>query len=149
MTAFVIILGSFAILLIIVISIMIISKTLKPLNNLDSSLKKSVSEIASGNADLTGEIEVKIHDEIGEAIDSFNQFTKILRSLIINIKKSRVKLQTVGNDLTHQTESTAESVKKLIASSNNIETNLSTQHNNVETTSEAVNNISNIVVRKL
>ncbi len=52
----VIILGVFAILFIIVISIVIISNTLKPLSNLDSSLKKSVSEIASGNADLTGEI---------------------------------------------------------------------------------------------
>ena len=141
----VIILGTLAILLIIVISIVIISQTLKPLNNLNSSLKKSISEIASGNADLTGEIEVKIHDEIGDVIDSFNEFTKILRSLIINIKKSRVKLETVGNDLSQQTGNTAVSVKLLIASSNNVETNLSTQHNNVESTSEAVNNISNIM----
>ena len=141
----VIILGTLAILLIIVISIVIISQTLKPLNNLNSSLKKSIYEIASGNADLTGEIEVKIHDEIGDVIDSFNEFTKILRSLIINIKKSRVKLETVGNDLSQQTGNTAVSVKLLIASSNNVETNLSTQHNNVESTSEAVNNISNIV----
>ena len=136
----VIILGIFAVLLIIVVSIIIISRTMKPLNNLNTSLKTSISEIASGHADLTGRIKVKRNDEIGDVILSFNKFTEILQSLITNIKGSRLKLESVGHDLEQRTENTTNSIKLIIDSSENVGTQLQEQNNNVELTSEAVKN---------
>ena len=136
----VIILGIFAVLLIIVVSIIIISRTMKPLNNLNTSLKTSISEIASGHADLTGRIKVKRNDEIGDVILSFNKFTEILQSLITNIKGSRHKLESVGHDLKQRTENTTNSIKLIIDSSENVGTQLQEQNNNVELTSEAVKN---------
>ena len=113
---------------------------MKPLNNLNTSLKTSISEIASGHADLTGRIKVKRNDEIGDVILSFNKFTEILQSLITNIKGSRHKLESVGHDLKQRTENTTNSIKLIIDSSENVGTQLQEQNNNVELTSEAVKN---------
>ena len=136
------ILGLLAAFIIVIICIIFISSTLKPLNVLNTTLKTSIAEIASGKADLTERIEVKRNDEIGEVITSFNNFTEVLQSLITNIKSSRFTLEKEGKDLIVRTEDTTNAIKLIADNCDNVQSQLSEQNDAVQITSDAVNNIS-------
>lgn len=136
------ILGLLAAFVIVLICILFISKTLKPLNILNSTLRTSIAEIASGKADLTERIEVKTNDEIGEVITSFNNFKEVLQSLISNIKKSRFTLEKNGKDLITRTDDTTNAIQQIADNCDNVQSQLSEQNIAVQITSDAVNNIS-------
>ena len=58
-----------------------------------------INEIASGDGDLTGRINVKTQDEFAELATAFNRFLDNLQQLIKDILEQAKELNTLGNDL--------------------------------------------------
>ncbi len=124
-----------------VLSAMIISMSIKPLK----SVEVSITEIASGNADLTKRIEVTSNDEIGNVVKGFNKFTEKLQSIISNVKNSNQNLGEVGSDMSASVSDTASSITEIIANIASVHKQISNQNASVQQTAGAVNEIdSNI-----
>jgi methyl-accepting chemotaxis protein len=124
--------------IIVLISVLIITGTLKPLNK----LKESISEISSGNADLTNRIEIHTNDEIGEVVKGFNLFTDKLQNIIKDVKDSKDSLLNVGDGLSGVAANTTTGIASVNNVISQISTQLNTQVSSVQQTATAVNEIS-------
>ena len=128
----------FAIILSIIISYIVVHSVIKPL----VSVKKSINEIASGNADLTKRIEQKTHDEIGEVVAGFNKFTDTLQNIVHNLKNTDSNLTVAGENLTASTQDTSASITQILANIDSMHQQISLQSNSVTETAGAVNEIA-------
>ncbi len=116
----------------------VIALSLKPLKG----VKKSISGIASGNADLTQRIVTKSKDEIGDVVQGFNQFTEKLQSIISGVKDSKKNLGIAGDDLSASTEDTISSITEILANIESVHTQIANQVSSVNQTAGAVNEIA-------
>ena len=116
----------------------LITYNLKPLKLLESS----ITEIASGNADLTKRIKVTTNDEIGNVVKGFNNFTEKLQSIIANLKSSNSTLDSVGEDMTASVSDTATSITQIIANIDSMRRQIDGQNQSVNQTAGAVNEIA-------
>jgi methyl-accepting chemotaxis protein len=66
--------------------------------NIDASLK----ELAEGDGDLTNQIEVVSHDELGNVVKHFNAFTQLLRGIVSDVIDVVVQSQTEVAEITKQ-----------------------------------------------
>ena len=121
-----------------IISGLLISLNLRPLKK----LSLSITEIASGKADLTQRITVESKNEIGEVVDGFNTFTGKLQSIMTVMKDSKESLVTVGKDLNSNTEKTLHSINDIFEKIQQIGIETTSQSNSVSETASAVNEIS-------
>ena len=64
-----------------------------------SSLLKSLKDIASGDGDLTKRLEKKSNDELGDVVDSFNEFVEKLHHSISDVVGSIQPLTSLSSDL--------------------------------------------------
>ena len=64
-----------------------------------SSLLKSLKDIASGDGDLTKRLEKKSNDELGDVVDSFNEFVDKLHHSISDVVGSIQPLTSLSSDL--------------------------------------------------
>ena len=115
-----------------------ISNILVPLD----TVKASITNIASGSADLTQRIKVSTHDEIGSVVEGFNLFTEKLQGIISDIKKSRDELDSAGSSLMESTEDTGYSIAEIIENIDSIKTQIETQSSSVSQTAGAVHQIA-------
>ncbi len=122
----------------VLLSTLIISMSIKPLKTVESS----ITDIASGNADLTKRIEVTSHDEIGNVVTGFNQFTAKLQDIIASIKHSRNALGIAGKDMGTSAEDTAASIAEIISNIQSVHEQISQQGSSVQQTAGAVNEIA-------
>ena len=121
------------------VSMILIHTILRPLDR----VKKSFSEISSGEADLTKRISHTTNDEIGGVVTGFNTFAEKLQGIISQIKKSKTNLQTEGADMSTITENTSLAITDILGMIENIHQQIDTQGHSVEQTADAVNKISN------
>lgn len=126
------------IILATVISIVLVGMLIRPLK----SVKKSILEISSGNADLTKRIPAASSDEIGEVVDGFNAFSAKLQTIVTDIKNSKDKLTEAGNTLRNSTRDTGTSITQIIANIESVHNQISGQNRSVEQTASAVNEIA-------
>lgn len=122
----------------IVISIILIQVLIKPLK----SVKNSISEIATGNADLTKRLECRSKDEIGVVVSSFNQFSEKLQSIIGDIKNSIDLLGDSGDTLRDSSVETGEAIKEIISNIESVHSQILTQGSSVEDTASSVRKIA-------
>jgi len=122
----------------IVIVALVITFSINPLNKLNSA----ITEIASGNADLTKRIALSSNDEIGSVVRGFNTFTEKLQDIIIGIHKSKDSLETIGNDLDVNAQETASSINQVITNIHNMQNQIMAQGETVEETASAITQIS-------
>ena len=120
------------------VSIFIVSKSLDPLKN----LKNSITEIASGSADLTKRISVKNADEIGEVVKGFNQFSEKLQNIISGVKESKNLLETAGEDLVASTSDTLASITEILDEIKLVYSEIDVQTKGVDETSESISDIT-------
>lgn len=129
-------------LLVVVISVLLIrillGKFFKPLN----TVKVSVDEIASGNADLSKRIPGSSKDEIGSVVKGFNTFIEILQQIISEIKGSKDKLNEAGQKLVGSTQEATSSINQIISNIDLVHTNIEEQSGSVNETANAVNEIA-------
>ena len=121
-----------------IFSALIITVSLKPLK----SVETSITDIASGNADLTKRIKVTSNDEIGNVVKGFNSFTEKLQSIISKIKDSNATLGSVGSDMNASVDDTASSITEIIANIDSMRRQIDSQNQSVSQTAGAVNEIA-------
>lgn len=105
-------------------------------------LKNSITEIASGEADLTKRIQVKSKDEIGEVVMGFNTFTENLRLIIKHIKESKDELAEVDAYMAITTKETSSSINEIISHINTVGSRVDLQGQSVKETAEKVSQIA-------
>ena len=122
----------------ILFSYVIISMAIKPLK----AVKESITDIASGNADLTKRIDSSSQDEIGDVVKGFNKFTEKLQTIIGGIQRSRDDLNLAGTDLAAGTEDTGTSIDEILSTITGMHSQITTQASSVQQTAGAVNEIA-------
>lgn len=122
----------------VLLSVLVISRTIKPLNTLKSSIK----EIATGNGDLTKRIKIASKDEIGEVVQGFNEFCDKLQGTISDVVSAKNALDFAGETMASSAEDTASSITQIISNIESVHSQISNQGASVEQTAGAVNEIA-------
>ena len=105
-------------------------------------VQESIHDIASGEADLTRQIEVKSNNEIGALGDGFNAFMEKLRTIIGGVKDSKEILGDVNVGLQNRIEENGHSIEAIIGDLNNIGSQVQNQADSVSQTVSAVEEIA-------
>ncbi len=118
-----------------IFSISILRHTLiKPARNATSKVNELVTNLKSGNGDLTTRVDIKVFDEVGQLCVAVNEFIEVLQSTIRNIRLESENLQVsvekvndgieITNDNAASISSTMEemsaSIEEVTATMNNI-----------------------------
>ena len=122
----------------IIISAPFVKMLVKPL----LFVKDSISEIASGNADLTKRIPITSHDEIGDVVKGFNSFVEKLQGIVTNLQNSKTQLISADNNLQVSTQEASSSITEIISNIESVNSQIRTQAGSVSETAGAVNQIS-------
>lgn len=122
----------------ILLSVFIISHTIKPL----AGLKDSIKEIATGNGDLTKRIRISTKNEIGEVVQGFNEFCDKLQEIITDVVNAKNALDFAGETMSSSAEDTATSITQIISNIESVHSQISSQSASVEQTAGAVNEIA-------
>ena len=88
---------------------LLMKRLLKPLQNINSTLKT----IASGEANLTDRIRVNTKDEVGRVAGSFNLFVDKLHTIVTDAKGAVNETDEITSSLSSATESTSSSVEQI------------------------------------
>ncbi|MCR5288828.1 MAG: HAMP domain-containing protein [Treponema sp.] len=135
----IIIITSVATVLLIALSCLLIAgMLLKPV----SAMEKSISDIASGNADLTKRINIQSRTEIGSVVDGFNIFTEKLQNIVLQLKKSKEELSSAGSQMTTCSSGTKDANDQILQSIDTVSKQINHQSNCVSETAGAVNEIA-------
>ncbi|MCQ2573672.1 MAG: methyl-accepting chemotaxis protein [Treponema sp.] len=105
-------------------------------------LKEKIYEIATGNADLRRRLKVMSQDEVGKVVESFNNFTEKLQSIIFGIKESKEELTSAGEDLNASTQDTSAAITQILANIESVHRQINSQSDSVHETAGAVNEIA-------
>ena len=116
----------------------VIRLSIRPLRR----LKTAITEISSGNADLTQRLSVSSKDEVGDVVTGFNGFTEKLQSIISQIKNSKNDLQGAGGQMNDITLDTAASITEIIANIESVNKQIVNQSGSVDETAGAINEIA-------
>ncbi len=127
-----------ALLISVILSSIVITIILKPLIN----VKKSMNEIATGNADLTKRIDLTTRDEVGQLVEGFNSFSGKLQTIVKDIQESNQRLDTIGGELDSSTVETGNSISEIIENISDVHRQIDLQSNSVHETAGAVNEIA-------
>jgi len=127
-----------AILLSFALASLLISVIITPLLN----VRKNMSKIADGNADLTQRIKQTSYDEVGQLVDGFNGFTQKMQTIVTDIQQSNKYLSEVGEALDASTEDTSNSIKQILGNINEVHNQINVQAASVHQTAGAVNEIA-------
>ena len=127
-----------AIIIVIATSWILISALIKPLG----FVKTTINDIATGDADLTKRINIRLNDEIGDVVTGFNKFTEKLQTIISQVKKSRDNLGKAGISLDTSTLETTSSIDEILTSITSVHNQIDNQSKSVQQTAGAVNEIA-------
>ena len=120
------------------ITIVLVTILLRPLK----AVSGSIHEIASGNADLTKRIDYSSHDEVGEVVSGFNQFTEKLQSIISSVKDSEQDLRSAGDAMNSSAQDTGSSIRDVIGNIESVHEKINNQTQSVIKTVDAVNQVA-------
>ncbi len=112
--------------------------SLKPLSLIESA----ITEIASGDADLTRRVTYNSNNEIGYVVKGFNQFTEKLQAIISDVKASKGDLSIAGEDMSATSQDTTSAITQIIANIESVRHQIVSQSASVEETAGAVNQIA-------
>ena len=112
--------------------------SLKPLQ----VVERAITDIASGDADLTKRIDINSNNEIGYVVKGFNGFSGKLQTIIGDVKASKDELLVVGEDLSSTSQDTASAITEIIANIESMRKQIEGQGQSVSQTAGAVNEIA-------
>ena len=131
--------GAIVIVLVLIIVVALsVYLSLRPLNE----LKKSITEIASGHADLTKRIRLNSKNEIGGVVDGFNTFVEKLQQIITTLKNSKESLMAETDSLRHCSDNIVEEIREILADKDREKETVNSEARSVNETASAVNQIS-------
>jgi len=103
---------------------------------------ESIIGIASGNADLTKRIEVRVNDEIGSVGLGFNKFIQKLQEIIAEVKNSKASLADVDSNLQASITETENAIREINDNLESFRKVLAEQTASVDGTASAVTEIT-------
>ena len=106
------------------------------------TVKNSIGEIASGNADLTKRIPSAANDEVGDVVKGFNLFVEKLQGIVTNLQNSKKDLIAVDNNLQASSQDASSSIVEIISNIESVNRQIVNQAGSVNETAGAVNEIS-------
>lgn len=116
-----------------------IARTLTPLKQVGDA----ISEIATGNADLTQRLTVKKgKKEVLDIVNGFYNFVAKLQEIIASMKESENQLSNADGSLKAGTQDTAASITEIIANIESVNSQILNQVSSVDETAGAVNEIA-------
>ncbi len=122
----------------IVVSISI-ARTLNPLK----AVGNAISEIATGNADLTKRLTIKKgKKEILDIVNGFNVFVAKLHEIVSSMKDSETRLVLADDSLQAGTQDTEASITQIIANIESVNSQILHQAASVDETAGSVNQIA-------
>ena len=124
--------------LIILISLILAFRMVKPLN----STAKTLKDIASGNGDLTYRVEILGHDEISSVGNYVNDFISSQHTMISKIREQGEKLQQVSQNLANHTENISNQVSAIAKGVSDLNFQTEEQSASVTETSATIKEIS-------
>ncbi|MCR5219315.1 methyl-accepting chemotaxis protein [Treponema sp.] len=124
------------VIILIIVTLMVIA--FRPLK----LVVRSISGIASGNADLTQRIEIKNADEIGSVGLGFNKFIMKLQEIIGQVKESKTALVDVDENLQASIQDTETSIKEILQCIQELKNLIGEQNQSVDGTATAVAEIT-------
>ena len=125
----------------LLIQVFVIRFVVKPLK----MVKGKLYEIAEGEGDLTGNLDIKSKDEIGEVAHGFNSFVRKLHAIIVNVKGATSKTTEIRASLGATTRETAASLTQISANIEGVRNQMGTLDSNIINTVSTVDQIqSNI-----
>ncbi len=130
-----------ALIIAFVVGMAVVNMAIKPLKRVSSA----IDGIARGDADLTHRLTVTSKDEIGELSQGFNFFTEKLQMIISELKKSKDDLYAYGEQLGGMVQGNANSLSEMISSIKYVNEEIKNQHDKVDSSVTAVDNISSAV----
>ena len=116
----------------------VITMAIRPLK----TVKNAITEIATGNADLTKRIDQRSKDEIGDVVSGFNLFEEKLQGIVQDIKNSKDELTSVGDSMSQNVANTSNSISEVYSSIEELKNGIITQGDSVSLTATAVTEIS-------
>lgn len=125
-------------ILAVTILTIVITLAIKPLK----TVKSAITEIATGNADLTKRIDQRSKDEIGDVVSGFNQFEEKLQGIVQDIKTSKDELTSVGDKMSQNVADTSNSISEVYSNIEDLKKEIITQGGSVSLTATAVTEIS-------
>ncbi len=130
-----------ALIILVILIIIAVRHIFRPIY----SLQKSITQVASGNADLTQRVTIKYKATLKSLLimaADFNKFIESLQNIVLDIKSQKDKLVVVGNNLDDCSSATASSITEILANIDSLGSTMVKQGNSVKQTSEAVGEIS-------
>ena len=121
----------------VIIGILLV-RSLRPLNIVEAA----ITDIASGDADLTKRIDINSSDEIGQVVKGFNSFSEKLQTIIGDVKISKDDLLVAGDDMASTAQDTASAITEIIANIESMHKQIEGQRTSVDQTAGAVNQIA-------
>ncbi|MCH5291973.1 MAG: cache domain-containing protein [Treponema sp.] len=106
-----------------------------------------LKEMETGDADLTKRCKLFIRDEIGDLIIHFDLFLDKLQDIIKQLKESKTKLSSSGNDMAASSEDASSSITQIITNISGISDQITGQSTSVHQTADAVDDIAKSITQ--
>ncbi|MBQ3671327.1 MAG: cache domain-containing protein [Treponema sp.] len=107
-----------------------------------SNVTNQLEEMASGEADLTKRVKLRVVDEIGMLVINFNKFCDKLQLIIGETKKSKDELSISGENMSASTEDTSNAISQILENIESMSHQIHAQNGSVQQTAGAVDQIS-------
>mgnify|MGYP002624311713 CR=1 FL=1 len=104
-----------------------------------------LSDLESGDADLTKRCKLFIRDEIGDLIVHFDAFLDKLQEIIRQVKGSKDALASSGTEMVASMEDSTSTIKQMVASIDDVHGQINEQSEGVHKTADAVDDIANSI----
>ena len=131
--------------LVIILVIVVLSLAMINIITQLTILNNAVSELSSGNADLTKRVTMSTKSWLpvfNQLVESVNKFIIKLHGIIGKVKESESSLGSVGNEMGVSTENTASAISQIIANIESVHNQINHQAESVHDTAGAVNEIA-------
>lgn len=114
----------------------------RPLKELETVM----TEISSGEGDLTWNLKIESEDEVGRVAGGLNKFIRTMKKLVLEIKQSSDMTVKAKNTIASTTEETAASVAEIAANINGIKGQMTNLDGNITTSSTAIEGVQTVIV---
>lgn len=104
-----------------------------------------LTDLESGDADLTKRCKLFIRDEIGDLIIHFDLFLDKLQEIVKQIKGSKDALSSSGTEMATSMEESTSIIKQMVSNINGVHDQINEQSQGVHKTADAVDDIANSI----
>ena len=115
-----------AIILIVILTILLHHKVIVPLRNAGQAVANLNG--TSGTADLTYQIKIKHHDEIGIICSDINTFIKQLSDIVTNLSNAEHGLYIIGQNMSTNAVESASSIAQIMANIQSVHSMINKQN---------------------